>query len=76
MTGDHRFEDVYSTRAEGGPMNMCEVLDRIESKGRAEGRAEMAESMAKNLKAYLTDAQIAEIIAKSQEQNKLSEQHF
>lgn len=32
MTGDHRFEEIYTDKSEGGPKNMCEVLDRIEKK--------------------------------------------
>ena len=39
MTGDHRFEDVFSDREEGGPKNMCEILDRIENRGIAKGIA-------------------------------------
>lgn len=35
MTNDHRFEDVLneSIPEEGGPHNMCDVLDRVENKG-------------------------------------------
>ena len=33
MTGDHRFEEVCNDNREGGPHNMCEVLDRIENRG-------------------------------------------
>lgn len=40
MTQDNRFEEAYHNTAEGGPQNMCEVLDRIESRGRQEGRRE------------------------------------
>ncbi|MDY4771450.1 MAG: hypothetical protein SO267_12095 [Lachnospiraceae bacterium] len=40
MTQDHRFEEAYNDSEEGGIRNMCDVLDRVESKGRAEGRAE------------------------------------
>ena len=40
MTNDHRFEDVYSTDGKGGIRNMCDVLDRIELKGRQEGLLE------------------------------------
>ena len=36
MAGDQRFEEAYNS-ANGGVKNMCEVLDRIEAKGRAEG---------------------------------------
>ena len=85
MTGDHRFEEVFASGAEGGPENMCEVLERIESrgitKGRAEGRAEGRSEgrvegislVADNLKGYLTDAQIAEIVAKSNAQAQQAE---
>ena len=40
MTKDNRFEEAYNDAVEGGPQNMCEVLDRVENKGRAEGRPE------------------------------------
>ena len=40
MTQDYRFEEAYNDSEEGGIRNMCDVLDRVESKGRAEGRAE------------------------------------
>ena len=38
MTGDHRYEEAVEKTEEGGPKNMCEVLDRIENKGRLDGR--------------------------------------
>ena len=37
MAGDQRFEEAYNS-ANGGVKTMCEVLDRIEAKGREEGR--------------------------------------
>ena len=38
MSGDYRFEEAYcSSEAEGGLRNMCDVLDRVESKGIAKG---------------------------------------
>ena len=37
MTGDRRFEEAYESKGEGGPVNMCEVLDRVENRGREEG---------------------------------------
>ncbi|HIS31842.1 MAG TPA: Rpn family recombination-promoting nuclease/putative transposase [Candidatus Limivivens intestinipullorum] len=40
MSDDQRFEAVYQDDAEGGIRNMCDVLDRIEQKGRREGRQE------------------------------------
>lgn len=36
LAGDSRFEEAYNEK-EGGIHNMCEVLDRIEKKGREEG---------------------------------------
>ena len=46
MTGDHRFEEVInSSGPEGGVQSMCEVLDRVENKGRLEGRQEGEENM-------------------------------
>ena len=36
LTGDSRFEEAYNEK-EGGIHNMCEVLDRIEKRGREEG---------------------------------------
>ena len=48
MTQDNRFEEAYNDSVEGGIRNMCDVLDRVESKGRAEGRAQgRAEGWAK-----------------------------
>ena len=35
MTQDNRFEEAYNDSGEGGIRNMCDVLDRVESKGRA-----------------------------------------
>ena len=40
MTKDNRFEEAYNDAVEGGLQNMCEVLDRVENKGRLAGRAE------------------------------------
>ena len=40
MTNDHRFEEVCNEEKgsrEGGPKNMCEVLDRIENRGIEKG---------------------------------------
>ena len=40
MTDDHRFEDAYNTSTDdrkGGPRNMCDVLDKVESRGIAKG---------------------------------------
>lgn len=40
MSNDHRFDEVYKNDTEGGIRNMCDVLDRIELKGRQEGLQE------------------------------------
>lgn len=40
MTGDRRFEEACSGGQEGGPKNMCEVLEKVEKKGLAEGLAQ------------------------------------
>ena len=43
MTDDSRFEDVLNkgdgAESEGGIHNMCEVLDRVEARGKAKGEA-------------------------------------
>ena len=42
MTNDHRFEDAYNTSTDdrkGGPRNMCDVLDKVESRGIEKGIA-------------------------------------
>ena len=42
MTNDHRFEDAYNTGTDdrkGGPRNMCDVLDKVESRGIEKGIA-------------------------------------
>lgn len=36
MTNDNRFEEAYNTNTDGqkgGPRNMCDVLDKVESRG-------------------------------------------
>ena len=40
MEHDVRFEEILKDEDEGGIENMCDVLDRVENRGRAEGRAE------------------------------------
>ena len=48
MTNDHRFEEVYNeaSDAQKGEMrNMCEILDKIENKGKTEGKNQMADLM-------------------------------
>lgn len=46
MTGDHRFEEVCeSNMEEGGNINICEVLDRIENRGIKRGIAKGREAL-------------------------------
>lgn len=40
MTKDNRFKDVYSPDMEGGNTKMCEVLDKVENRGIAQGIAQ------------------------------------
>lgn len=48
MTGDRRFEEACIKEPEGGPKNMCKILDRVEKRGIAKGMAEgMARGMTK-----------------------------
>lgn len=45
MTNDNRFEEAYNTTTDGkkgGTRNMCEVLDKVENRGKAEGENKMA----------------------------------
>ena len=45
MTNDHRFEDAYNMdndHQKGATSNMCEVLDKVENRGKAEGENKMA----------------------------------
>ena len=37
LTGDHRFEEYENERKEGVAATMCEVLDWVENRGRADG---------------------------------------
>lgn len=59
MTGDYRFEEAYGDGAEGGPSTMCDVLDRVENKGRTEEK----KAVAFNLKKMgLSDEMIAKAV--------------
>ena len=64
MTGDHRFEEVFASGTEGGPENMCEVLDRIEKRGEEKKAASLTAAMRS---IGLTEEQIAEIVRISRE---------
>ena len=49
MTNDHRFEDAYNTSTDdrkGDPRNMCDVLDKVENRGIAKGKAEGEDTLA------------------------------
>lgn len=37
MTGDNRYEEVYSSDMEGRQVNMCEVLEKVEDRGVQKG---------------------------------------
>lgn len=59
LTQDHRFEEVLE--GEGGkPKDMCEVLDRVEARGKQEGvdetRIESIKNLMKNLKLTVKQA--------------------
>ena len=50
MTNDNRFEEAYNTNTDGqkgGPHNMCDVLDKVENRGKAEGANSVALLMKK-----------------------------
>ena len=49
MTGDYRFEEAYHNGKEGGPRTMCDVLDRVENKGREEGELKATREIAVSL---------------------------
>ena len=49
MTNDNRFEEAYNTNTagqKGGPRNMCDVLDKVENRGIAKGKAEGEDTLA------------------------------
>ena len=49
MTNDNRFEEAYNTNTDGqkgGPYNMCDVLDKVENRGIAKGKAEGEDTLA------------------------------
>lgn len=52
MTRDSRFDDVYSPDMERRPTNMCEVLERVESRGIQKG-IEQGEGIILSLMKYL-----------------------
>ena len=76
MTNDNRFEEAYNTNTDGqkgGPRNMCDVLDKVESrgiekgiakgvaKGKAEGEIEGKNQMALLVKKLLDQGRIDDV---------------
>lgn len=37
LDDDHRFEGAFSNDSEGDPKSLCDVLDSVEKRGKAEG---------------------------------------
>lgn len=79
MTNDHRFEDAYNTSTDdrkGGPRNMCDVLDKVESrgiakgvaKGKAEGEIEGKNQMALLVKKLLDQGRIDDVKRASEDE--------
>ena len=83
MTNDHRFEDTYNTSTDdrkGGPRNMCDVLDKVESrgiekgiakgvvKGKAEGEIEGKNQMALLVKKLLDQGRIDDVKRASEDE--------
>jgi len=55
LTKDNRFRETYEKRKEGEVIhNMCEVLDKIEERGRKEGIEKGLSAMISTLKTFLT----------------------
>ena len=51
MTGDHRFEEAFEAgTGKGAESNMCEVLDRVEARGKEIERIDNIRSLMENLK--------------------------
>ena len=79
MTNDHRFEDAYNTSTDdrkGGPRNMCDVLDKVESrgiakgvaKGKAKGEIEGKNQMALLVKKLLDQGRIDDVKRASEDE--------
>ena len=64
MTNDHRFEEVYNESSEEGDVqNMCDVLDKVENRGKILGAEAKAREAAVNMyKRGMKPADIAEIL--------------
>lgn len=75
MTNDHRFEDAYNTSTDdrkGGPRNMCDVLDKVESRGIEKG---IAKGVAKGKAEGEMEgkAQVIALMKKLFEQNRIDD---
>ena len=83
MTNDNRFEEAYNTNTDGqkgGPRNMCDVLDKVESrgiekgiakgvaKGKAEGEIEGKNQMALLVKKLLNQGRIDDVKRASEDE--------
>ena len=83
MTNDNRFEEAYNTNTDGqkgGPRNMCDVLDKVESrgiekgiakgvvKGKAEGEIEGKNQMALLVKKLLDQGRIDDVKRASEDE--------
>ena len=83
MTNDNRFEEAYNTNTngqKGGPRNMCDVLDKVESrgiekgiakgvaKGKAEGEIEGKNQMALLVKKLLDQGRIDDVKRASEDE--------
>ena len=64
MTNDHRFEEAYGYDPEEGEVqNMCDVLDKVENRGKVLGAEAKAKEAAINMyKRGMSVSDIAEIL--------------
>lgn len=64
LTRDHRFEEAADAVMEGDePKNMCEVLDKVEQRGKEIGEMRKAKKAAANMKAKgYSNKEISEIV--------------
>ena len=84
MTNDHRFEDAYNTSTDdrkGGPRNMCDVLDKVESrdiekgiaKGIVKGESRGENKMALLVKKLLDQNRIDDVKRASEDEKSRAE---
>ena len=68
---NNRFEEAYNTNTDGqkgGPHNMCDVLDKVENKGKAEGKIEGKNQMALLVKKLLDQSRIEDVKRASEDE--------